>query len=940
MAEPSALRFALRRAMRRRGLLGTLVAVTFVAGLLAAIATGLAVRAPDVLVQRSFAAAPTSVVSVTISVDGDPASQNREFDALVRSAFRSAPVEVTRSVRGSASSWTVRPRAAELHVRDLADLEHGFSTLPDAARNRFATDGGTDTRGSGVGTTSAIRGAVASVRSALPVSGLVFVVSGAVALGKLASLLVTARTAEDRLLRARGASRRWFLRTGAVEALVVALPGAAVGAAVGQLVLGPLFGPPVNAAEVLVPPAAVVLLGVGSALLAVLVGGNRPFSVRSTRATVAVPGTVVALLAALAAIAFWRFRTVGGSPETRSTDPLTFIAPAAVLAALAITAALTLGPVLAALERSTARRPAWGRLLAVRLAARDLPVLLTPAIFLTLAIATATLAAGLSGTSTAFLHDSSRLVEGGAVRATVGGELSLDGPGGLLPAALRTPTTQGTAVAPVLRYTANTPNDTVSVIGVRAGALPRLVGVHPATFDAGRVAQQLTTQRHGGDANEASSDAGTVLAPASRSAREVSVALDLSAGTAVATETGVDPLTGVQTTTRVGAASSTAQVTATVWVMDAHGDLAPLDTSTASLASTTRRTETVTAQLPAGGPWRLVALDLQVSSAADFSDAAISVRGIEVAHRTVDLPRESWRIAGGAFPQGDWRNPSAGGPSIGVVSDTLRSTSPTVSTVRIMPRTGDTAVPVVISSSFAAADGVGVGDTVPLSGSVADVRARVVAVVPAVPGTTGGPAVLADLPALDTSMLAAGQQVPRIREVWGADPSDAATLRRALGSGATLTDSDAELARPYVALGTEVLLLGVTGGVVFGSLALVAATGVGSRSRRDEARSLRLAGVSARMQGRVRAFGPAAVAGWSVVAGAVAGFVAFLLLGGTMARAAVSTAPSALPVTDVFAPTVFLVVVAVVVVLAGVVVAVTARASRRAAVTAGAGVDR
>ncbi|MFZ7086891.1 hypothetical protein [Curtobacterium sp. RRHDQ10] len=928
MLRASPVRFRVRRALRRRAVLGVVAATVVVLAVLGSAAAALAVRAPTDTAREALRASPDRLTSVTISAAGAPVRQDRTFRRIVASAFGDAPVRVAHSVDGRTSTWRVRPDIARLTAAELGDLEHGFGALADRARDAFAADGGITTTGSGATTATTLHGAAQAARETVPVPLTILAVAGAVALGMLGRLLVASRLVEDRLLRARGASGTWFVGSAAVESAIVAVPAAVLGAAAAQLALWPLLGPPTGPLEVVVPVVAVVVLAVGASTVGALSGVTRRLDLGSARTTVAVSGAVVVVLLVLAAIAVWRYRDPSSTPATRASDPLAVTAPAAALTALGVAAALALGPLLVGAATATARGRGVGRVLATRLAARDLRVLATPTTLLALAIAAGALTAGTTGTTGAFLTDSGRIVHGGAVRATIGGSVPLDGPDDLLPSSLRNGSSEA-RVTPVLRFAATTPTTDVTVIGTDAGSLGRVLGVDRATFDADAV-----------DHSIARADP-TGLALGRTTGRALDITLAIRTGSSAAAPDDSSFLGPVATDDTVG--TSGLIVSATAWVADGRGDLAPLDSSTATVGLSSATTPTVSTTLPPGGPWRLVAVDLRTRSDVDVTDVSVGVTRIVVGSRAVALPGASWSVARYAFDGSAWADPDAdartsSGP-IAVHASTLPASGAAAAGVRLMPGAGRT-VPIAVSRTLAAAAGLHAGDAIALDGDWAGFRGRVATVVPVVPGTDGGAAVLADLSGLDIGMLAAAEQPPRTREIWAAGAGSRATLRSALGSGAAITAPTTTIERPFVDLGTDTLLLGVTGGLLFGVLALVAAMVTNGRDRGDEARGLRAAGVRPRTQGLVRAFGPAVVVVHGVVAGLVAGVATSAIVAATSARSSAPAAPTDLPARLVLDWPVLVVPVGVVLVVGGVVVVLTAVTVGRAARRAGSGVDR
>jgi hypothetical protein len=889
---PGAIRPWVRRAVRRRALLAAVAVLVAVLAVLAALATAIAVRAPTEAAREALLATPDRLASVTIAVDADPARADRVFRGLVRDAFGSAPVTVDRTVHGQRSTWTVRPRVQDLDAGDLPDLTHGFATLPDAASLRFAPDGGTLTSGSGTRTSATLLAGVIALRSALPVPVVVLTITGGVALTMLARLLVTARRTEDDLFRARGATAGMLVGAAAVEVVVVAVPAAVVGTVLGVLPTTGAWGPPTGAAELVLPGLAVVVLATLTVSgVAVLGTATKPLP----RAPLAVSLPAVALLVAVAALAVWRFRS---APAEAATDPLAVLAPAAALTAFAVAATVVLGFTLRRIAGRVGPRQGVVLSLGSRLAARDLGASAPAATLLVLAVATGVLTAGTTATSTAFLHDSSLVTAGGSLRATTGDPGPVDSADDLLPTAARTASIRGHDTTPVVRFTGGTPTGSAEVLGVDHTALPRLLDVAPRTFDAVSVSDALS---------------GT---------RVTRTAAGLFLGTGRL----------AMTTTTTTSAIETTPLAITAWVVDAVGDLAPVPLRGGSVpAAAAQHVGTVTGSLPAGGPWRLVAVDLTVRPTVLIPGMHIAVTGIRVGTHVRALPARPWSLAD-AFDPGVLQADAGAGP-LAVGTDDVLGVEPGGIHVRLVPSGGRT-VPVVASAALVADASVHVGSSLPLSGPLAGFAARIVAVVPVVPGTTGGPAVLADLTALDGGMLAAAEAPPAVREVWAAHTDQRAELRRTLGAGARVERPTSSLEAGFLHLDGALLLLAAGGGLAFALLALGVTVTTARRNSDGETTALRAVGVRARDQGRIRATVPTVVVAHGLLGGLLGGGLAAGLLVAPTARANVPDAPAGLPVHTALDPVLSAVVLVVAVVVGGAVVlvhaATTARTARRA----------
>jgi hypothetical protein len=899
--------------VRRRALLASVALVVVVLAVLAALATAIAVRAPTVTAREALLATPDRLASVTIAVDADPARADRVFHGLVREAFGSAPVTVDRTVHGQRSTWTVRPRIADLQARDLPDLAHGFATLPDAATLRFATDGGTLTSGSGARSSATVLAGATALRSALPVPVVVLTITGGVALTMLARLLVTARRTEDDLFRARGATAGLLVGAAAVEVVVVAVPAAVVGTVLGVLPTTGVWGAPTGAAELVLPALAVVVLATLTVTGAAVLGTTaKPLP----RAPLAVSLPAVALLVAVAALAVWRFRS---APAVATTDPLAVLAPATAVTAFAVASTVVLGSALRWIATRVGPRQGLVLSLGSRLAARDLGASAPAATLLVLAVATGVLAAGTTATSAAFLHDSSVVTAGGSLRATTGGPGPLDGVDDLVPAAARASSTARHDTTPVVRYTGGTPTGPAEVLGVDRTALPRLLAVAPRTFDAVAVSDAL------GGTGAGRPTAGLVLGTGRLA---MTITTPASAVPAVHVETDAF---GIASTVPTTEADRTTPLAVTAWVVDAVGDLAPVRLRGGSVPSGGRHVGTATGALPAGGPWRLVAVDLTARPAVPVRGVHVAVTGIRVGAHERPLPARPW-TPGGAFDPGVLRADADAGP-LAVGSDDVLDDQPGGVRVRLMPSGGRT-VPVVASAALARDASVHVGSSVTLSGPLAGFAARVVAVVPVVPGTSGGPAVLADLTALDSGMLAAAQAPPVVTEVWAARGDQRAELRRTLGTGVRVERPTSSLEEGFLRLDGALLLLGAGGGLAFALLALAVTVATARRDSGGETTALRAVGVRARDQARIRVTVPAIIVVHGLVGGLLGGALAAVALLVPTARTNVPEAPAGLPVHVTVDPVLSAAVLVVTVVVGGVVViahgVTTARTARRA----------
>ncbi|KHK97837.1 hypothetical protein LK09_10215 [Microbacterium mangrovi] len=880
------------RARRRAALLWAIAAGVFVLALLLSLAAGMVGRAVQDQVRQSFADAAPAQRTLTLSTSarGLTGADRDAAEHAIAKAFGDAPVHVTRTAGGGEVTWTVAPDTARLVPADLHDLQHGFDSIGDTLSTVLAGVGGVTAIGTPGATTATVRAAeqTATETAVLPLG--IIAVAGILAVGMLARLLVAGRAAEDRLLRSRGASSGLLVGHAAIEAALVALPAAVLGAAAAQLALQVWIGAPASLAEV-IGPGLVALVGAIAAVVAVTVPAvTRPLGdVGPARRASTVLAGVVLLLLALAAVCAWRFANAADAAQV-AADPLARIAPAVVLVALAAVVALLFVPVAGIGELPVRRRRGLPPSLAARLTARGAGLLAAPALLLALAVAVGTVAAGAGATSAAFLTDTARVVNGGAVRMTYTGDSMVNNAADLLPASVREDAVRTDAVAspprtaPVLRTSASLSGVQVDVLGVPSAHLPALVPVAPAMFDA--------------DAARAALHAAPLPGPVLQGAR-------------------------VQATVSARTDSGAATASLTLWLVDPVGDVAPVGLAPVAGG----QPSTVSAALPAGGPWTAAAIDVTVQASGAVWGATVSLTRLTVDGRDVPLG-DHWTAETDVF------GTPVAQKTVSSVTTTFASIPAGVAggtQVRLMP-SGSTTVPVIISDAFAGQTGLSTGASSALEGQVASFQARVVQSVPLIPGTTGEPALLADLPTLVRGQLAQSPQVPTVGEMWSFQPLSAAQVARyADGRQVTVQLPSTAIERAFVDLLSASLWLGAIGAALFAVLGVAATVAALQRRRRPEVDVLRRLGVTARTQARVRIVEPGAVVLYSLIAGVVAGLVAAVLIVPAVARTSAPSAPGMLPVVPAFAWAGFAALAVALVVGCGILLAVQHRATLRAA---------
>jgi len=282
------------------------------------------------------------------------------------------------------------------------------------------------------------------------------------------------------------------------------------------------------------------------------------------------------------------------------------------------------------------------------------------------------------------------------------------------------------------------------------------------------------------------------------------------------------------------------------------------------------------AELPPGEGWRILAADVPI--VAPESPYRFEIESITADGESLELG--DWQLAPDAWPlEGEAELDGAGFVA------TLDI--PRAGTVRLLPA-GEAQVPLVISQSLADRGSLAPGDelTLRFEGSGRQLVGTITDVIPAVPGTSNGLAVVADLTALDRQQLLAYGTVPRVNEVWIStdDPSAIA------GPRVTTTEARDTL----LAAGRGALWIGSIGGLVLALAAVSAIAGALLRGRSGELVVLRVVGLSAREQASSRRRELLVVVLYSLVAGLLAGTLTSLLLVPGLARSTVLDPPQAL----------------------------------------------
>ena len=505
-----------------------------------------------------------------------------------------------------------------------------------------------------------------------------------------------------------------------------------------------------------------------------------------------------------------------------------------------------------------------------------------PIALLVISVATATVAAGYDSTWTGFLGDSTRLVTGSDVRATFGGEALATDASSVLDSSTYAKLPGVAAVVPALREPATLGDQNITAIGISIDRATNVIGPQSSVMEVSNLVQTLRRKK------------------------------DPLPG--IQLPKGATSLTLHQSTASSGAGP--ASVLTTLWLADDLGDLAPVSLASQKIAvQPTVAAVTGSVSVPPAGPWRIVAIDVDVTASHQLRDFTFALDSISAATNTgsrslnVASPA-SWKPQTGVFNNGTSTAGLAG--SIGFSRTTIRGGTNTP--VRLMPP-GTATVPIMVSRALAQANGLRIGDRVEVEGQWATFSATVSGIVPLVPGTTSQASLIGDLPSIDNGWLRSSEQVPALHELWIAGTPDTAIAHQVADAGnARVMAASGSVSRRFVGGAVTGLWIGAVGSAAFAIVTLIAslASVVGRRGR--EVGVLRALGMSARDQARMRRSEITVVIAFGLVVGVVTGAGMLVLTVGTLARSSTPEAPAVLPLLLRFDP------VAPVLIVVGVVV--------------------
>lgn len=900
-----------RRSAAHRGLLALVVLlVAAVAATLGMTLGSVQAAAVDGARQSVASADPAEnslVVTTRVAVDdpGAAESQDQRLRAVVGELLPGVPLDVAREevpdpVDADApfARWTITPDADRLGPDDLSVLASEAERVHPVLREDDAVAvRGLVVEGELAQTAAAAHEALSAASAVTLVPVVLLALIALVALVQVARLLAATREPEVGLLVSRGGSPTQVTLAAVFEAVVLALVAGAVGTAAAVAALGLRGASSVG-------PTVPVTVGLGVALVAVAVLGivsglqvraaaRRQVTDRSGRARQAAALGTVVLTFALAAVCLLQLRRYGSplvvTPDGVRTDPLGAVAPALVLAALAVAAMAVLGPVTRGWAALAARGSGATAVLAARQVARRLVVFVVPVVLLVLAAGTATLAGTYAATSEQLRSDVAELRNGADVRVVLPpeGPLGIEHPS---PVAAQYAALDGAAVAvPVLTAGATADSAPVAVVGVASESLVDVVSASDGAVDVEALASAL--------APEPLPDAPAIPAGSA------GLTLRVSGSAAVAKPLPGQPVMEISRDAVI-AAEEAGGVDLRLWLAASDGALTLVDAGRFDYdldgdgdgvhpLGRQKREHDIQIPLPGStGDWHLVGADFLLEGPEIPVDVGLTVEEITAdapdGPHTVDVGAATWSLATETQTFTD----DFSGPD-DVISVIAPSRQSSAARVRLVAGDGAPApVPTAVTSPLAEEFGLAVGDPFELTLGSTTVPFTVATVVDVIPGELQRFAVAADLHALDATLLRTVRELPRPEQVWVAaeDPAAVDALARSAagvaGDGATVTTSAPEPHDVDAAAPVRSTFALAAGGATVLALVGVAAVAVAMvRARRHEVVVLRAVGVPPRRQGRGRGIELVVVGGFAVLVGLAAGVLVARLVVGGLVRA-------------------------------------------------------
>lgn len=497
----------------------------------------------------------------------------------------------------SYARWTIVPDATALGAASLPRLSVALDQLA-AGVERVGTTEGIELSGGLREHIGMVQRGVGVAGGLVSVPAVLVAVIGLITVAQLARLLVAVRRSETVLLRARGASVLQLTAVTVVEAALVSVVGAAFGAAVVAMLLvavQPSAGVRGLWSVAPVVAGAAILLSAVIAWRAASTGVG-PAHGDSGRVRSSVTGGVSVLVFVAAGLSLWQFKLYGspllvGTNGSIQVDPLTVVAPALTLLALALLGLLAFGPVARLIEKVVARGAGIIPLLPTRQVARRVSVFGVALLLVTLSVSGATLAATYSQSWSTASATAAQLRNGADVRVRLTPPPTVEGPSSLV------------TTVPYLRL--DGARDAATVLAAPA----RIADDHVELTAASALRMP------------------TVLLAAGGAADPAHVATDLAAEPSGVLLNGAELDVTVSATSSIAASAGSLEVFA--WLDDADGSIAKLSLGTVALAEALEDAAPVRAALPearAGG-WWLLGLEVMLSGADGARGVDVTVAG-------------------------------------------------------------------------------------------------------------------------------------------------------------------------------------------------------------------------------------------------------------------------------------------------------------------------
>lgn len=496
--------------------------------------------------------------------------------------------DLVRLPASATTSYVLTPRSSS----DLAQLSRDLTALTIALDDTEVSEtmtGGLPERLADLETTRAAGNGL------LAVAYVLLVLVSLVACRQVVALLTEARRAESTLLRSRGATTSALTLAATAEAAIAATLSAAIGLGAATTVFtladrGPSAGPAVLVATLCA--LATVALTAAATWSSARRAGLRHDQSRDQRGA---RTTILVLALAAAGVSVGQFISydgpLSGSGATGiRVDPVTTLAPAAALAALALLGSTAATSLLRLLERTAVGRPGLSPALPARQLARRLPTFGVALVLVSLAVGFSILTATVDGTQTS--------LDEAAAKVRNGADLRLDlkvPPAADVGAEARTAPLIDLAKesAAVVLAPGRVDQDKISLLAAPA-TLPAVAAVSRHHADSAQITSAL-------------------------SAKPVGIAIE-SGPVDVRIETTGAPITG--------------ELRSALWLVDGRGQIAvrPLGGVGADQIGDGSVTRTTTVP-PSPHGWRLLAVRASVTGAS--GDATIGFSGLPGAEQYV-----------------------------------------------------------------------------------------------------------------------------------------------------------------------------------------------------------------------------------------------------------------------------------------------------------------